>query len=108
MLPKFEPDSLYDRYLPNTPDFEDKCYSAAVLKKTIHTYIYLNVCNLWFNMSFIPVESDDGLCYCAYSTEPAEVDDIDMACVQRPAIPRMSASRSDTVITAKVWTSAMR
>ena len=76
--PKFEPGCLYDKHLPKTPDFEDKCFKAAVQKKTINTYIYLNVCNLWFNMSFIPVEHEDGnICYCAYSTEPVEVDDID-------------------------------
>ncbi|MBR3247220.1 MAG: sensor domain-containing diguanylate cyclase [Clostridiales bacterium] len=77
-LPKFEPGHLYDVYLPKTPDFEDKCFRAATQKKTIHTYIYLNVCNLWFNMSFVPVEYEDGnKCYCTYSTEPVEVDDID-------------------------------
>ena len=76
--PKFESGRLYDTYLPKTPDFEDKCFRAAVQKKSIHTYIYLNVCNLWFNMSFVPIDYEDGnLCYCAYSTEPVEVDDID-------------------------------
>lgn len=75
----FEPGSLYDRYLPKTPDFEDKCYKAAILKKTIHTYIHLNVVDLWFNMSFTPLAcDDDGLYYCAYSSEQAAVDDINM------------------------------
>ncbi|MCR5848631.1 MAG: GGDEF domain-containing protein, partial [Lachnospiraceae bacterium] len=53
---KFVPDCLYDKYLPRTPDFEDKCYNSAVLKKPIHTYIHLNVCNLWFNMFFLPID----------------------------------------------------
>ncbi|MCR4558250.1 MAG: GGDEF domain-containing protein [Saccharofermentans sp.] len=76
----FVPDCLYDKYLPKTPDFEDKCFRAAVQKKSIHTYIHLNTCNLWFNMFFYPIDFEDGdLCYCVYSTEPVEVDDINMA-----------------------------
>ncbi|MCR5847864.1 MAG: sensor domain-containing diguanylate cyclase, partial [Lachnospiraceae bacterium] len=68
----------YDKYLPRTPDFEDKCYNSAVLKKPIHTYIHLNVCNLWFNMFFLPIDyEEENKCYCVYSTEPTEVNDID-------------------------------
>ena len=75
----FVPDCQYDKYLPKTPDFEDKCFRAAVLKKSIHTYIHLNTCDLWFNMTFTPIDYEEGnLCYCAYSTEPAEVDDINL------------------------------
>ncbi len=77
---EFIPGQLYDLYLPKTPDFEDKCCKAAIEKKTIHTYIHLNVVDLWFNMSFVPVGyEEEGLCYCTYSTEPASVDDIGMA-----------------------------
>ena len=76
---KFEPGCPYDKYLPKTPDFEDKCYHAAVLKKPLHTYIHLNVCNLWFDMFFIPVDYEEGnKCYCVYLTEPTEVNDINM------------------------------
>lgn len=76
---KFEADSIYSKYLPQTPDFEDKCYQAAILKKPIHTYIHLNVCNLWFDMFFMPVDYEESnKCYCIYSTEPTQVDDIDM------------------------------
>ena len=77
---KFVPNSLYDRYLPKTPDFEDKCFHCATEKKTIHTYIHINVVDFWFNLSFIPVDCDKGgLCYCAYSSERAEVKDINIA-----------------------------
>ena len=76
----FVPGSLYDSYLPKTPDFEDKCYRAAILKKSVFTYIHLNVVDLWFNMFFVPIEGgDENVAYCAYSTEPAEVKDIDTA-----------------------------
>ena len=79
-LSKFEPNSIYYRYLPRTPDFEDKCFRSAILKNPIHTYIHLNVCNLWFNMFFLPVDCDEGdLSYCVYATEPAAVNDIDMS-----------------------------
>ena len=77
---KFVPGSLYDKYLPKTANFEELCYRAAVLKKTVHTYIHLNVCDMWFNMFFVPVNYEkDDTCYCVYSTEPSDVDDIDAA-----------------------------
>ena len=77
---KFVPGSLYDKYLPKTPDFEDKCFHCATEKKTIHTYIHINVDDLWFNLSFIPVDCDEGgLCYCVYTSERAEVKDINIA-----------------------------
>ena len=84
---RFEPDSPYDKYLPKTPDFEQKCYQAAVLKKTVYTYIYLNVCDMWFNMFFWPVAYEtDELAYCVYATEPCDVDDIGMASLNFSAI----------------------
>ena len=85
--PRFEPDSLYDRYLPKTADFEQKCYRAAVLKKTVYTYIHLNVCDMWFNMFFWPVTYEtDELAYCVYATEQCDVDDIGMASLNFSAI----------------------
>ena len=79
-IPKFEPDSIYSKYLPKTPDFEEKCYQAAVLKRTVHTYIHLNVVDLWFNMFFCPMDyEDDERAYCAYSSESINVDDIDVS-----------------------------
>ena len=85
--PKFEQNSPYDKYLPKTLDFEQKCYQAAVLKKTIHTYIHLNVCDMWFNMFFWPVAYEtDGLGYCVYATEPCNVDDIGMASLNSSSI----------------------
>ncbi len=85
--PKFEPDSSYEKYLPKTPDFEQKCYQAAVLKKTICTYIHLNVCDLWFNLFFWPVAYEtDELAYCVYATEPCVVDDIGMASFNHSSI----------------------
>lgn len=76
---EFIPDQLYDVYLPKTPDFEDKCFRAAVGKKTIHTYIHIPTVDLWFNLSFIPVEGGTAdLCYCAYTSERAAVNDINI------------------------------
>ncbi len=77
---KFIPDSPYYKYLPRTPDFEDICFRTAVQKKSVHTYIHLNVCDMWFNMFFIPIDYEDSdTCYCVYSTEPCDVNDIDSA-----------------------------
>ena len=79
-LNKFIPNSIYDKYLPKTPDFEAKCFSCATEKKTIHTYIHINVVDIWFNMTFTPIEYEEGnLCFCAYSTERVVVNDIDMS-----------------------------
>ena len=75
---KFVPNCLYDKYLPKTANFESICYRSAVLKKSVHTYIHLNVCDMWFNMFFIPIDYEEGdNCYCVYTTEPVDVDDID-------------------------------
>lgn len=78
--PKFISNSPYEKYLPKTANFEDLSYRAAVLKKTVSTYINLNVCDMWFNMTFIPVDCEDGdVCYCIYTTEPCDVNDINPA-----------------------------
>ncbi len=75
---KFEPGSIYYKYLPRTPDFEDKCYKAAILKKPTHTYIHISTVDIWFNMFFLPVDHQDGdKFYCVYLTEPCDIDDID-------------------------------
>ena len=79
-LPKFIPGSPYDRYLPKTANFEELCYRSAILKKSVSTYIHLNVCDLWFSMVFVPVDYEDGdTCYCVYLTEPCDVNDINPA-----------------------------
>ena len=80
VIRKFAPNCPYDKYLPKTANFEDLCYDSAVNKKTVHTYIHLNICELWFNMFFTPINyEENGLCYCIYSSEQIEVNDIHSA-----------------------------
>ncbi|SFV01796.1 sensor domain-containing diguanylate cyclase [Butyrivibrio sp. INlla21] len=80
IIGKFRKNNLYDKYLPKTPDFEHKCHQSAILKKPVHTYLNINVANLWFNLFFLPLDYEEGnLCYCAFLNEKVDVDDIDMA-----------------------------
>ena len=79
-IDKFIPNSPYYMYLPKTPDFEDICFRTAIQKKTVHTYIHLNVCDMWFNLFFVPIDyEEDDTCYCIYLTEPCNVNDINAA-----------------------------
>ena len=74
---KFIPDSLYDKYVPKNIGFEDVCYSAAVLKKPVHTYIHMDITDIWLDVFVIPVDNDEGnIRYCAYSANPSTPDDI--------------------------------
>lgn len=67
---KFVPNSLYTDYLPRDLNFEDFCYRSAVLKKCLHSYAHPDRFDVWFNMTFLPLEPDDGnLCYCTYTME---------------------------------------
>ena len=71
MLTKsFVPNSLYTTYMPRDLNFEDFCYRAAVQKKCLHSYAHPDRYDVWFNMTFMPLEPDDGnLCYCTYTME---------------------------------------
>lgn len=67
---KFTPDTEYTNYLTRDLNFEDACYSAAIEKKCLHSYAHPDRMNVWFNMMFIPLESDnDDLGYCLYMME---------------------------------------
>ena len=67
---KFIPNSEYTNYMTRDLNFEDSCYSAAVLKKCIHAYAHPARFDVWFNMSFLPLSPDNGnICYCAYIME---------------------------------------
>ena len=67
---KFVPDLEYTEYLVRDLNFEEYCYRSAVEKKCLHSYVFLDRMQVWFNMSFIPLESDDDeLGYCIYLME---------------------------------------
>ena len=67
---KFVPNSLYTAYFTRDLNFEDFCYRAAVQKKCLHSYAHPDRYDVWFNMTFLPLEPDDGnLCYCTYTME---------------------------------------
>lgn len=64
----FVPGSLYTRYFPHELNFEDFCYRSAVNKECLHTYVQPERFDLWFNLFFMPLKSDDeNIGYCAYS-----------------------------------------
>ena len=67
---KFEPGSEYTRYMTRDLNFENSCYQAAVLKKSVHSYAHPDRFDVWFNMSFVPlISDDDGVGYCMYIME---------------------------------------
>ena len=66
----FVPNLEYTDYMVRDLNFEDYCYRSAVEKKCLHSYVYADKMKVWFNMSFIPLESDDEeLGYCIYLME---------------------------------------
>ena len=67
---KFVPGSEYTQYMTRDLNFEDSCYQAAVKKKLLHAYAHPARFDVWFNMSFIPLNMDEGdICYCLYIVE---------------------------------------
>ena len=82
----FVPNSLYTNYFTQDLNFEDFCYRSAVHKKCLHSYVHPERVPVWFNLTFLPVNADDGnLCYCTYTME------IDM----QPSSERMSNISGD-------------
>ena len=70
---KFIPDSVYTDYLPKNRNFEDACYRAAVEKTDFHTYAHINNVDIWFDISVIPLDIEDGdVYYCSYTTTPSK------------------------------------
>ncbi len=74
---KFTPNSLYTDYMMRDMNFESYCYRSAVEKKCLHSYAHPDRFDVWFNMTFLPLESepDDPLCYCTYTMEINKVAD---------------------------------
>ena len=67
---EFVPNSLYTRYFTTDLNFEDFCYRAAVQKKCLHSYVRPERLDAWFNLTFLPLEPNDGnLYYCTYTME---------------------------------------
>jgi diguanylate cyclase (GGDEF)-like protein len=67
---KFIPNSLYQNYIPKDTNFELFCYSSAVLKKPMHSYVHPERFDFWFNLFSLPIDYEDGnLCYCTYTQE---------------------------------------
>ncbi len=64
---KFIPNSDYTNYLPRDLNFEDACTQAGIHGKCVHAYVSPDRFQIWMDLSFIPLESDDeNLGYCLY------------------------------------------
>ena len=75
---KFVPNMEYTNYLTRDLNFEEYCYRSAVEKKNLHSYAHPDRMDVWFDMSFIPMQYEEGnLCYCIYmmniSNEPSSL-----------------------------------
>lgn len=67
---KFVPNQEYTKFVDRDLNFEDACYQAAVLKKSVHSYAHPERMEVWFNMTFLPILPDDGnIHYCIYMME---------------------------------------
>ena len=67
---KFTPNAEYTNYLTRDLNFEDFCYRAAVQKKCLHSYAHPDRLPVWFNMTFLPIQPDNGnLKHCIYVME---------------------------------------
>ena len=71
MLTKtFIPNSEYTNYLTRDLNFENSCYSSAVLKKCLHAYAHPARFDVWFDMTFLPLSHHEGsIYYCLYIME---------------------------------------
>ena len=70
LINKFIPNSEYQTYFPKDLNFEDFCYRSAVLKQPLHSYVHPERFDFWFNLFFMPLESDDeNIGYCTYTQE---------------------------------------
>ena len=67
---KFTPNAEYTNYLTRDLNFEDFCYKAAVQRKCLHSYAHPDRLPLWFNMTILPIQPDNGnLKHCIYIME---------------------------------------
>jgi len=78
--PEFVPGQNYEVYIKKDLNFEDFCYRAAVLKKPMHAYVHTTgKYNVWYNMTAVPLESDDpNIGYCTYTLEFSKESDLDL------------------------------
>lgn len=76
---KFIPNCLYEKYIPKDLNFEASCYSCAIEKKIMHTYIHPERYDFWIHMVMMPLHSDTpGIEYCTYSQELTKQGNADM------------------------------
>ncbi|MER2056199.1 MAG: sensor domain-containing diguanylate cyclase [Clostridia bacterium] len=74
---RFEPNCLYERYIPKDLNFELFCFNCAVRKKPMHTYVHPERFDFWFDIFMLPVGSEGNIHYCTYTqevTHEAETD----------------------------------
>ena len=75
----FVPNSLYTKYFPFDLNFEDYCYRAAVKKEVLHAYVHPERFNIWFNLFFMPLKSDDdSIGYCTYTYTASDHPDSEL------------------------------
>ena len=46
----FIPNSRYEDYLPKDQGFEELCFRSAVQKEPVHTYVHINIMDIWFDI----------------------------------------------------------
>ena len=64
----FVPHSLYDKYFPKNRNFEEICFRAAVQETPVHTYVYLDTLDIWFDIYAIPLKGGtETIRYCTYT-----------------------------------------
>ena len=67
---KFVPNELYTNYTPRDMSFEQFCFMTVKGNKCLHSYAKPESFGQWFNMTYIPLESDDpNLGYCMFLME---------------------------------------
>ncbi|MBO7450900.1 MAG: GGDEF domain-containing protein [Clostridiales bacterium] len=89
---KFIPNSLYQTYFPKDLNFETVCYTAAVLKRPVHTYVHPERYDFWFNLFMLPLINEGNMYYCTYTQQVTrEADSEQMADV-------LSAGRAKKVL----------
>ena len=71
----FEPNCLYERYFPKDLNFELYCYSCAVERKPMHTYVNPGRFDFWFDIYMLPVGHEGNFYYCTYTQEVSKQAD---------------------------------
>ena len=67
---EFVPNSEYTRYLTQDLNFENYCFISAVRKRCLHSYVNPERIPVWFDLTFLPLDADEGnLSYCLYTME---------------------------------------